>query len=104
MSRTLACCIALIVVAAPLMAQTAAPDTNTPVSALQNTPVPTVRIDSRAVLVDVVVTDKNGKPVTGLKQVAFMVTEQGARLRPRNCRSFRRTFSATSLPIRSRLR
>jgi len=78
MSRTLACCIALIVVAAPLMAQTAAPDTNTPVSALQNTPVPTVRIDSRAVLVDVVVTDKNGKPVTGLKQVAFMVTEQGA--------------------------
>jgi VWFA-related protein len=51
------------------MAQTATPDANTP--------PPTVRINSRAVLVDVVVTDKNGKPVTGLKQDAFSVTEQG---------------------------
>ena len=69
MSRTLACCIALIGLAAPLLAQTVTPDANTPSS--------TLRIDSRAVLVDVVVTDKSGKPVTGLSRDAFAVTEQG---------------------------
>jgi VWFA-related protein len=37
----------------------------------------TIRVNSRAVLVDVVVTDQHGKPVTGLKQDAFTVTEQG---------------------------
>jgi VWFA-related protein len=37
----------------------------------------TIRVNSRAVLVDVIVTDQHGKPVTGLKQDAFRVTEQG---------------------------
>ena len=37
----------------------------------------TLRINSRAVLVDVIVTDGHGNPVTGLKQNAFSVTEQG---------------------------
>lgn len=37
----------------------------------------TIRIDSRAVLVDVIVTDHKGNPVTGLKQDAFTVTENG---------------------------
>lgn len=37
----------------------------------------TIRVNSRAVLVDVIVTDQRGKPVTGLKQDAFTVTEQG---------------------------
>ena len=69
MSRLPACCAALIGLTMPLLAQTAPPDTNTPSSTLQ--------INSRAVLVDVVVTDKSGKPVTGLKQDAFTVTEQG---------------------------
>jgi len=73
MSRTLTFCIALIAallcLILPLPAQTTAPDTNTPSS--------TLRVNSRAVLVDVVVTDKSGKPVTGLKQDAFAVTEQG---------------------------
>jgi len=89
MSRTLACRIALIVVLISvtvlLPAQTAAPDANTPETATQNTPViplqstavSTLRINSRSVLVDVVVTDKSGKLVTGLKQDAFTVTEQG---------------------------
>jgi VWFA-related protein len=89
MSRTLACRIALIIaltsVTVLLPAQTAAPDANTPETATQNTPViplqstpvSTLRINSRSVLVDVVVTDKSGKPVTGLKQDAFTVTEQG---------------------------
>lgn len=38
---------------------------------------PTLRINSRAVLVDVIVTDSHGNPVTGLKQDAFTVAEQG---------------------------
>lgn len=40
-------------------------------------PEPTLRINSRAVLVDVIVTDAHGNPVTGLKQDAFAVAEQG---------------------------
>lgn len=89
MFRTLVCCVALFVelicVAQPVPAQTAAPDANTPVTTMQSTPViamenapsSTLRINSRSVLVDVVVTDKSGKPVTGLKQDAFTVMEQG---------------------------
>jgi VWFA-related protein len=37
----------------------------------------TIRVSSRAVLVDVIVTDSHGKPVTGLKQEDFSVTESG---------------------------
>ena len=37
----------------------------------------TLRVSSRAVLVDVLVTDHKGNPVTGLKQDDFTVTEQG---------------------------
>ncbi len=69
MSRLPVCCIAMIALAVPLLAQTAAPSANAP-----NT---TLRVNSRAVLVDVVVTDRDGKPVTGLKQDAFAVAEQG---------------------------
>lgn len=38
---------------------------------------PTLRLNSRAVLIDVVVTDRNGNPVTGLSKDAFNVREQG---------------------------
>ena len=73
MSRTLACCIALIIalicLTLPLPAQTAAPVADAASS--------TLRINSRSVLVDVVVTDKSGRPVTGLSRDAFAVTEQG---------------------------
>jgi VWFA-related protein len=37
----------------------------------------TLRINSRAVLVDVIVMDSHGNPVTGLKQDAFSVAEKG---------------------------
>ncbi|MGA8742556.1 MAG: VWA domain-containing protein [Terracidiphilus sp.] len=37
----------------------------------------TLRVNSRAVLVDVIVSDSSGKPVTGLSKDAFSVTEQG---------------------------
>jgi len=50
----------------PGMAQSSAPES-----------VPNLRITSHAVLLDVVVTDKSGNPVSGLKQEAFSVLEQG---------------------------
>jgi VWFA-related protein len=37
----------------------------------------TLRLNSRAVLVDVIVTDRDGKPVTGLGKDAFRITEEG---------------------------
>ena len=37
----------------------------------------TLRVNSRAVLVDVIVSNSSGKPVTGLSRDAFSVTEQG---------------------------
>ena len=40
-------------------------------------PQPALRTYSRAVLVDVLVTDRRGKPASGLKQDRFTVTEQG---------------------------
>ena len=69
MFRTLACTFALIGISVPLVSQNPAPDADTPSS--------TLRINSRAVLVDVIVTDRKGNPVTGLKRDAFTVTEQG---------------------------
>jgi hypothetical protein len=55
--------------ATPIWAQNIAPD-----AASTDT---TLRINSRAVLVDVIVTDHNGAPVAGLARDAFTVTEQG---------------------------
>ncbi|HUX44178.1 MAG TPA: VWA domain-containing protein [Terracidiphilus sp.] len=43
----------------------------------QTPPQTTLRVTSRAVLVDVIVTDHHGNPVTGLKQDDFSVTDQG---------------------------
>jgi VWFA-related protein len=40
-------------------------------------PVPTIRVNTRLVLVDVVVTDKKGQAVTGLKPDDFLVEENG---------------------------
>ena len=40
-------------------------------------PEASLRVNSRAVLVDVIVTDHEGNPVTGLGKDAFLVTEQG---------------------------
>jgi VWFA-related protein len=40
-------------------------------------PETTLKVNSRAVLVDVIVTDKSGKPVRGLKQDDFAVLEDG---------------------------
>ncbi|HMG84476.1 MAG TPA: VWA domain-containing protein [Terracidiphilus sp.] len=45
--------------------------------AATSTPQSTLKVNSRAVLVDVVVTDSKGNPVKGLKQDDFKVLEQG---------------------------
>jgi VWFA-related protein len=46
-------------------------------TARNNEPETTLRVNSRAVLVDVLVTDKKGAAVKGLPQSAFSVKEQG---------------------------
>jgi VWFA-related protein len=56
-----------LVLAAPVSAQDLPADTGT-----------TIRLNSRAVLVDVIVTDRDNKPVQGLSKDAFKVSEQGA--------------------------
>ncbi|MGC1450885.1 MAG: VWA domain-containing protein [Candidatus Sulfotelmatobacter sp.] len=45
--------------------------------AATNNPDTTLKVNSRAVLVDVIVTDRNGNPVKGLKADDFTVEEQG---------------------------
>jgi VWFA-related protein len=58
--------VAILACTTPLMAQEGS-----------QTPETTLRINGRAVLVDVVVTDRNGNPVTGLNKDAFSLSEQG---------------------------
>ena len=43
----------------------------------QEVPAPTIRVTTRMVLVDVVVTDKQGKPVPGLRAEDFTLEEKG---------------------------
>ena len=45
--------------------------------ATDNMPETTLKVNSRAVLVDVIVSDKNGNPVKGLKQSDFSISEAG---------------------------
>ena len=66
--------LSLAAASAPLLAQTAPPQSAPPASA---PPTTTLSVTSREVLVDVVVNDHHGNPVTGLKQSDFSVTEQG---------------------------
>jgi VWFA-related protein len=62
-------CASLAAVSSPLPAQ----------SPQETEQVPTlnIRVSSRLVLIDVVVTDKHGQPVLGLKPTDFIVTEKG---------------------------
>lgn len=46
-------------------------------AASQQPPPVTIRVNTRVVLVDVVVTDKQGKPITGLSRENFTVEEKG---------------------------
>jgi VWFA-related protein len=62
-------CLSLVAVSSPLPAQS--PQEPEPVPTL------TIRVATRLVLVDVVVTDKHGQPVLGLQPADFTVTEKG---------------------------
>lgn len=60
--------LAVLTVVSTLFSQAQAP---------QGAPPPSVRVSTRLVLVDVVVRDKQGKPVTGLKPEDFTLQEKG---------------------------
>jgi len=65
-----------VLTAMPLVAQIQSPSpVNT--SADNQPPAATFKISGNAVLLDVVVTDRNGNPVTGLKPELFSVLEKG---------------------------
>jgi hypothetical protein len=49
----------------------------TPPSSSQVPPAPTIRVSTHMVLLDVVVTDKRGKAITGLRPDDFVVEENG---------------------------
>ena len=55
----------------------------------------TFKVTSRAVVVDVVVTDHKGRPIHGLSEKNFMVTEDSA---PQQIRYFHETVRASALP------
>jgi len=65
-----------ILAAMPLAAQNQSPSQENATVDTQ-TPTATFKISGKAVLLDVVVTDKSGNPVTGLKPEAFSVLEKG---------------------------
>ena len=48
-----------------------------PASSPTQSPAPTVRVSTHLVLVDAVITDKQGKPITGLRPEDFVVEENG---------------------------
>jgi VWFA-related protein len=66
-----------IVVLFPIMVLAQAPSGQETGIATNSPTDSTLRVNSRAVLVDVLVTDKKGAPVQGLAQSAFSIKEQG---------------------------
>ena len=73
-----------------LLAQTATPNTlTTPDTA---NPITTIHVDAPTVIVDVVVTDFKGKPVTSLHKEDFRILEDG---KPQDIRSFEAHAAAT---------
>jgi VWFA-related protein len=76
-------CSCLVICLAMLAAMATAAQNQSPspqgnANTESQTPVATFKISGKAVLLDVVVTDKSGNPVTGLKPESFSVLEKGA--------------------------
>ena len=61
----------------------------------RNELVTTIRVSSKAVLVDVVVTDSKGRPIRGLRQQDFQLTEDG---KAQEVRSFKEFSSEDNAP------
>jgi VWFA-related protein len=70
----LLCCLAAVLFPLGLTAQD---PTQTLAGPNQQPPAPTLSIATREVLLDVVVTDESGKPLTGLTAADFAVSEEG---------------------------
>jgi VWFA-related protein len=62
---------------APVVSQTPAPSSTPPSASLPPASVTTLSVTAREILLDVLVTDSSGHPVTGLKASDFRVTEEG---------------------------
>ena len=73
---TLLCTLAVCVFSRSLKAQTPAQDSTEPPQAPAQ-PSATLSIAAREVLLDVVVTGRNGQPVTGLTPADFTIVEEG---------------------------
>jgi len=73
------CCIAIAFCCACVAQSPQAPAAPSPAQfgAIAPPDAPTFRITTREVLLDVLITDKAGQPVTGLKAADFHVTEEG---------------------------
>ncbi|HEY9137346.1 MAG TPA: VWA domain-containing protein [Terriglobus sp.] len=82
MPRLLPHLVVLYLLAAPLSAQKPSPDSS-----------PTIKTQARLVLVDAVVTDRNGKAVHGLKATDFHLTEDNA---PQAVRNFEEHIAGVS--------
>jgi VWFA-related protein len=76
----------------PLAAIAAAQVPSSPLPAATSSPTPTIKADVRQVLVPAVVTDKKGKPVSGLKQSDFIVFEDE---KPQHIVAFSKMFGSS---------
>ena len=97
MPRLTAFVVLLILAALPLTAQQppaspAAVQSQVPASA---PPVPTISTTLRQVVLDVVVSDKNGHPVKGLKPSDFQLTEDGT---PQRLVNFTEQVASSATP------
>jgi VWFA-related protein len=81
-----------VLLIAPL-ALFALPATSQPPDSQQ---IPTIRVTTRTVIVDVVVTDDRGNPIRGLKASAFTLREDGV---PQKLSSFEEHDSVSSPPV-----
>lgn len=79
--------------AAPLLAQ--APPTND-ANKRPQTATPAIKVETRVVLVDVVVTDRKGETIPNLRQEDFQVTEDG---KPQTISAFEEHRRGTSAPV-----
>jgi len=86
--RLIAALAILAALAAPLRAQSQPDFASQEMEAAQHPGAPTIQVYSRETIVDVLVADSKGKPVTGLKRSDFTISEDD---KPRPLRGFQET-------------
>jgi VWFA-related protein len=103
-SAILFCFLALALFSLALEAQAPPPDSSQTLvqpGPDQASSAPTLSIATREVLLDIVVTDKAGKPVTGLTAADFDVTEEGDRQRLTHLEEHQPMTTAELAPLRA---